>query len=239
MKKIFITCLILTVTIANVYAQSAAINADGTVAHPSAILEVKSNNRGVLIPRVGLMSITDATTIPSPAFSLMVFNTAFAGSGNTAISPGYYYWNGGSWSSFAFNPVQAVTGLNDFVVKGYEIGQGMGVKKGYGAVAMNYIIALGGEFPCLPGSGCTGVYERALIGEIKLFAGNFPPQGWAFCDGQLLPIVNNQALFSILGTTYGGNGQTNFGLPDLRSAVPVQQGTSTTGRLWELGEKHD
>jgi microcystin-dependent protein len=62
------------------------------------------------------------------------------------------------------------------------------------------------------------------LGEIALFAGNFAPRGWAFCNGQLLPINQNQALFAILGTTYGGNGQTTFALPDLRNRVPIHQG---------------
>ena len=62
------------------------------------------------------------------------------------------------------------------------------------------------------------------MSEIKIFAFNFPPKGWALCNGQLLPINQNQALFSLLGTTYGGNGQTTFGLPDLRSRVPFHVG---------------
>lgn len=63
-----------------------------------------------------------------------------------------------------------------------------------------------------------------MIGEVRLFAGNFAPRYWAFCDGQLLPISQNQALFSILGTTYGGDGRTTFALPDLRGRVPLGQG---------------
>jgi microcystin-dependent protein len=63
-----------------------------------------------------------------------------------------------------------------------------------------------------------------FVAEIRIFAGNFPPVGWAFCDGQLLPIAQNTALFSLLGTNYGGNGQTNFALPDLRTRAPLQSG---------------
>lgn len=63
-----------------------------------------------------------------------------------------------------------------------------------------------------------------FLGEIKIISWNFAPKGWAFCNGQLLPINQNQALFSILGTTYGGNGQTNFALPDFRGRVPVHWG---------------
>ncbi|WP_428742990.1 phage tail protein [Tenacibaculum sp.] len=60
-----------------------------------------------------------------------------------------------------------------------------------------------------------------FIGEIVMFGGNFAPRGWAFCDGQLLPISQNTALFSILGTTYGGDGRTTFALPDLRGRAPI------------------
>lgn len=74
------------------------------------------------------------------------------------------------------------------------------------------------------------------IGIIKIFAGNFAPRGWAFCDGQLLSISQNSALFSILGTTYGGNGQTTFALPDLRGRAPIgsRQGPGLTN--YSLGE---
>jgi microcystin-dependent protein len=62
------------------------------------------------------------------------------------------------------------------------------------------------------------------VGEIRLFAGNFAPVGWAFCDGQLLPISENETLFQLIGTTYGGDGQSTFALPDLRSRVPIHFG---------------
>jgi microcystin-dependent protein len=63
-----------------------------------------------------------------------------------------------------------------------------------------------------------------FLGELRLMSFNFPPKGWAFCNGQLLPINQNQALVSLLGTTYGGNGQTTFALPDLRRRVPMLMG---------------
>ena len=71
-----------------------------------------------------------------------------------------------------------------------------------------------------------------FLSEIRIMSFNFAPKGWAMCNGQLLPINQNQALFSLLGTTYGGNGQTNFALPDLRGRVPIHKGASHT-----LGEK--
>ena len=62
------------------------------------------------------------------------------------------------------------------------------------------------------------------VGEIRLFAGNFAPNGWMFCDGQLLSIADNEVLFNLIGTTYGGDGQVTYALPDLRGRVPVHQG---------------
>src|SRR5438270_9032132 len=74
--------------------------------------------------------------------------------------------------------------------------------------------------------------SEPFLSEIKVVSFNFPPKGWALANGQLLPINQNQALFSLLGTTFGGNGQTNFALPDLRSRVPIHVGDSHT-----LGEQ--
>jgi microcystin-dependent protein len=65
---------------------------------------------------------------------------------------------------------------------------------------------------------------QPYVGEIRMFAGNFPPNGWMFCEGQLLPISENETLFQLLGTTYGGDGQSTFALPDLRGRIPVHQG---------------
>lgn len=75
------------------------------------------------------------------------------------------------------------------------------------------------------------------IGIIKLFAGTFAPRGWAFCDGRLLQISNNNALFAILGTQFGGDGRTTFGLPDLRSRVPVGAGQGTGLSHYQQGIK--
>ena len=71
-----------------------------------------------------------------------------------------------------------------------------------------------------------------FLSEIRIMSFNFPPKGWAFCNGQLLPINQNQALFSLLGTTYGGDGRVNFGLPDLRGRTPIHFGSANS-----LGER--
>ena len=63
------------------------------------------------------------------------------------------------------------------------------------------------------------------VGEIRLFGGNFAPAGWAFCHGQLMPISENETLFNLIGTTYGGDGESTFALPDLQSRVPIHQGS--------------
>jgi len=78
--------------------------------------------------------------------------------------------------------------------------------------------------------------QDGYIGEIRLFAGNFEPVNWSFCDGRTLQINANAALYSILGTTYGGNGTTTFCLPDLRSRIPIQPGTGTGLSTYTLGQ---
>ncbi len=76
---------------------------------------------------------------------------------------------------------------------------------------------------------------QPYVGEIRIFAGNFAPAGWMLCEGQLLPISENETLFTLLGTTYGGDGQSTFGLPDLRGRLPVHQGT-LAGQTFTIGQ---
>ena len=78
--------------------------------------------------------------------------------------------------------------------------------------------------------------SNPFIGEIRMFAGNFPPAGWALCQGQLMPISENDALFTLLGTTYGGDGQSTFALPNLSSRVPVHAGSGPGGVTRTLAE---
>ena len=79
--------------------------------------------------------------------------------------------------------------------------------------------------------------SEPFLGEIRAFGFNFAPRGWAMCSGQILPIAQNTALFSLLGTTYGGNGQTTFALPDLRGRAPVHQGQGPGLSNKSLGEQ--
>ncbi len=78
--------------------------------------------------------------------------------------------------------------------------------------------------------------SEPYLGEVKIFGFNFAPRGWAMCDGQILPINQNQSLYSLLGTTYGGDGRTSFGLPDLRGRTPIHFGTNA-GSSFGLGQK--
>lgn len=75
-----------------------------------------------------------------------------------------------------------------------------------------------------------------FVAEIRIFPFNFPPTGWAFCNGQIMPISQNTALFALLGTTYGGDGKSNFALPDLQGSAPMQQGQGPGLSLRDLGE---
>ncbi len=79
--------------------------------------------------------------------------------------------------------------------------------------------------------------SEPFVGEIRMFAGNFAPRGWAFCDGQLLAVSQNDALFSLLGTIYGGDGRTTFGLPDMRGRIPIHAGSGPGLSQRRLGAK--
>ncbi|GAO36074.1 tail collar protein [Sulfuricella sp. T08] len=79
--------------------------------------------------------------------------------------------------------------------------------------------------------------SQPFVGEIRMFGGNFAPNGWAFCDGQLLPISGNETLFTLIGTTYGGDGQSTFALPDLRGRIPIHQGQGPALSPRTIGEK--
>lgn len=77
---------------------------------------------------------------------------------------------------------------------------------------------------------------QPYVGEIRMFAGNFAPAGWMFCDGQSLPISENETLFQLIGTTYGGDGESTFNLPNLQSRVPIHMGNGPDGITYQLAE---
>jgi microcystin-dependent protein len=77
---------------------------------------------------------------------------------------------------------------------------------------------------------------QPYVGEIRMFAGNFAPAGWSFCNGSLLPISENEVLFALIGTTYGGDGEETFALPDLQSRVPIHMGTGPGGISYPIAQ---
>lgn len=77
---------------------------------------------------------------------------------------------------------------------------------------------------------------QPFVGEIRMFAGSFAPAGWMFCEGQTLPISENDVLFQLIGTTYGGDGEETFNLPNLASRVPIHMGTGPSGITYQIGE---
>jgi microcystin-dependent protein len=79
--------------------------------------------------------------------------------------------------------------------------------------------------------------SQPFVGQIMMFAGNFPPSGWAICSGQLMPISENETLFNLIGTTYGGDGQSTFGLPDLQGRVAIHQGQGSGLSNYVIGQK--
>ena len=95
----------------------------------------------------------------------------------------------------------------------------------------------GAAFALATGASVPAMAQECFIGEVRMFAGNFAPRSWAFTDGQLLPIASNTALFSILGTTYGGDGRTTFGLPDLRGRTAIGPRTGPGLSPRTLGQK--
>jgi microcystin-dependent protein len=78
---------------------------------------------------------------------------------------------------------------------------------------------------------------QPYVGEIRMFAGNFPPNGWMFCEGATLPISENEVLFQLIGTTYGGDGEETFNLPNLASRIPMHMGTGPDGTTYQIGEQ--
>jgi microcystin-dependent protein len=78
---------------------------------------------------------------------------------------------------------------------------------------------------------------QPYVGEIRMFGGNFAPAGWAFCNGATMSIAENETLFQLIGTTYGGDGESTFNLPDLQGRVPIHQGTGPDGQTYIVGEK--
>lgn len=209
-------------------------------------LTATSTNNGVLVPQISLTSnLNSASPVTNPVAGLLVYNI-----GANQIN-GFYYWTGSTWQLLsASNPLSATAPIsivsnnvrlnagtaagqlltwngNNWVNTNPKPNTTIDTHQPY--LGLNFCIALQGVFP--PRNG-----PEPYVAEISIFGFNFAPNGWAMCNGQLISINQNIALFSLLGTTYGGNGQTTFALPDLRGRVPVHFGQGLGLNPIYLGE---
>ena len=229
MKSILI--LVTAMLLCDLFTQAqVAVNTSGNPPAASAMLDVTSITKGMLVPR---MTSLQRRGISTPAQGLMVYQTDSA--------TGLYSFNGTIWKHLvdavptqtnpSNNSLLTFDGTN-WVAKNLFIGnsgsnQPVSIIQPY--LCMNYCIALVGVYPARNSA-------NPFIGEVELYGFNFPPKDFATCDGQVMSINNNQALFSLLGTWYGGDGQTTFRLPDLRGRVAIHQGQGPGLSPYNIGQ---
>ena len=240
MRTFYTRLLLLVLLIAGLCPQrlAAQVGIGTTTPDANAMLDVTSTTKGLLLPRLTAaqqatlaatltaaqagMLVTDATTGKPISWTGSVWKDA-AAAGTTAtpplaissintisLNPGtatgdLISWDGANW-------VNMQPAAQHFSVIGDN-------RQPF--LTINYCIGLLGIFPNRNSA-------TPFVGEIDMFAFAFPPKGFAFCNGQLLPINQNQALFSLLGTQYGGNGTTNFALPNLQGRIPIHMGSNGT-----------
>lgn len=213
----------------------------------NAMLDIHSTTAGVLIPRLNTAQQTTLAGMLTTAETGMLVTDATTGK--------LVYWGGSGWlTSTPGNALSAQTPLsvstnNVQLNAGTNVGDlitwdganwvnmqpatehfSFTVDNRQPFLALNYCIALTGVFPSRSDA-------EPFVSEIELFAFNFAPVGWAFCNGQLLAISSNTALFSLVGTFYGGNGTSTFGLPDLRGRAPMMFGQGPGLSSFTIGAK--
>jgi len=241
--RIFTIVLLLFIYTGAIGQQSVGIGTNNP--NPKAALDIRSTGKGVLIPSLSTaqqntlagmltsaeagMLVTDATTGKPVCWNGSAFQpfttpqapTAAAPltltTNNLALNPGtaagdLLTWNGNNW-------VNMQPAVQHFSIQ---------VDNRQPWLTLNYCIALAGIFPSQTGA-------EPYLGEIDLLGCNFAPVGWALCNGQLLSISDNDALFQLIGTTYGGDGQSTFALPDLRGRTPMHMGSNGT-TTYTIGE---
>lgn len=231
MKKLFYILFLALIVLKTAQSQSTLITPGNN--QPS--ITATTANGGVLVPRVSLTSnLASASPLTSPQEGTLVYNN-----GPNQIH-GFYFWTGSAWSSLGI-AISSLTAASPITIQSNTVKLNAGTAIGQlitwdGAnwintspkpttnipimqpyLALNFCIATQGIFPSRQGI-------EPYIAEIEIFAFDFAPRGWAYCNGQLLPISQNTALFALIGTYYGGNGQTTFGLPDLRGRIPMHFG---------------
>ena len=211
----------------------------------NAILDISSTQKGLLLPRLNAAQLSTLTaTLTTAQAGMMVTD---------ATTSRTVYWSGTGWKAFSGNTATATSPLTVSSTNTLALNPGTAVgdlitwdganwinlqpaqhftitvenRQPY--LALNYCIAMVGIFPSRSS-------DQPFLSEIEIYSFGFPPKGWAFCNGQLLPINQNQALFSLLGTTYGGNGITTFALPNLQGRVPLHFGNGAGLSPYVLGQ---
>jgi microcystin-dependent protein len=246
MKKIIYPSLCCLVIFLLCTYQTNAQSTTITPGNSQPNITATSTNNGILVPQISLTaSLASASPVTNPAIGLLIYNI-----GENQVK-GFYYWTGTTWQymataipftstapiSITSNKIQLNAGTaagqlltwngNNWVNTNQKPTQFVDNHQPY--LTLNYCIALQGVFPSRNGI-------EPFVGELGLFAFNFAPKGWALCNGQILPINQNQALFSLLGTTYGGDGRITFALPDLRGRVAVGWGQGPGLSDYQLGQ---
>ncbi len=223
-------CLTFILILTAMVVLKAQVGIGTTQPNSKAMLDIKSTTKGFLPPRMtSAQRSTIAPSLTKAERGLMVADS---------LTGKQYFWDSAKWTnvtpplklplklvgdSIALNPGTAAgdlvswDGVNWISKQPAPASFTFMINKMQPYLVLNYCIALQGIFPSRNSS-------EPFIGELDIYGFNFAPRGWATCDGQLLPINQNQALFSLLGTMYGGNGQTNFALPDLRGRAALHAG---------------
>jgi microcystin-dependent protein len=223
-----------------------SIGVGTTTPDAQSILDVSSTSKGLLLPRLtAAEQSTLAATLTSAQLGMLVTD---ASSGKPI------FWTGSAWKDASGLTVTATTPLSISSVNTVSLNPGtktgdlitwdgtnwinmqpatqhfnITVDNRQPFLALNYCIALEGVFPSRNGIS-------PFISEIDLYAFNFAPKGYALCNGQLLPINQNTALFALIGTSYGGNGTTTFELPNLQSRAAIHNGQGATLSNYTIGQ---
>ena len=245
MRSIF-TLILVTAATSFAWRSARAQTGIGTTTpDANAMLDIESTQKGVLMPSLTAAQQATLSAVLTPAEMGMLVRDAVTG------KP--IFWNGAAWknasgTTLTATPMLSVSSTNNIALNpGTAVGDlitwdgtnwinmqpavqhfSLAVDNRQPFLTLNYCIALTGVFPSRSS-------DNPFLSEIELYAFSFPPKGFALCNGQLLSIAQNTALFSLMGTTYGGNGTSTFQLPNLQGRVPMHAGSNGTSN-YVLGQ---